>query len=132
MKAYYTSRIIISLAFAVLQWATGAIWWEAALIAAVLIALFMWAPRSGRYAVYPELGVSALRRDEFTQAINDKAARNAFMAMALAVSGYLIIVGGVTAVPIQFVKWLLFGGIGVYYLSDFWLRGQRLIAKPQE
>jgi len=38
----------------------------------------LWAPRSGRCALLPENGTTALRRDERSEAIAGRAARNAF------------------------------------------------------
>ena len=61
---YYVSRAIITALFCFLLSATGMAWWLAALMGALIFSLFLWAPRSGRYAVHPELGVTALRRDE--------------------------------------------------------------------
>jgi hypothetical protein len=132
MKTYYVSRILISVAFGILQLATGTVWWKALLIVLGLIALFMWAPHCGRYTVYPEFGVSALRRDEYTQTINDKAARNAFVAMVLILCSILFITGAAATISVGMVKWSLVGGVGIYYFSDFWLRRQNQGAKPTE
>jgi len=99
MSAYYISRAVISAASGVLLALTGLQWWMATLMGVIVFGLFLWAPRSGRYAVHPEFGVTALRRDEHTQAINDKAARNAFVVTMLAIAG-----------------------IAIYFGSDFFLR----------
>ena len=90
MTRYYVSRIAIALALGLLLAFTGSSWWMAVLIGGLVLALFLWAPHSGRYAVHPEHGVTALRRDEYTQVINDKAARNAFVVSMLALAGVII------------------------------------------
>ncbi len=124
MKAYYVSRAILSIAFGAVFLLAGSVWWIAVLIAAVAFGWFFIAPRIGRYAVHPEFGVTALRRDERTQVINDKAARNAFVVSMLAVAGVAIYYEALAAgsVPVAAMKWLLVLGAVAYYASDFWLR----------
>ena len=124
MTRYYLSRAIITAAFGGLLAITGMSWWMAALIGLTTFVLFLWAPHSGRYAVHPELGTTALRRDERTQVINDKAGRNAFVVTVLSVAG-LIGYYGLTApgdVPIQALNIVLLVGILTYFVTDFWLR----------
>ena len=91
MKVYYLSRALLSLAFGAFFALTGSSWWVALLAGGIAFAFFLWAPRSGRYAVHPELGVTALRRDERTQSINDQAARNAFVVSMLALGGIAVV-----------------------------------------
>ena len=124
MTAYYVSRAVISAALTVLLALTGLEWWMAALLGVIVFAFFVWAPHSGRYSVHPELGVTALRRDERTQVINDKAARNAFVVTMLAIAGTAIYFGAIAAVsvPIAMLKWTLVLGVLVYFVSDFVLR----------
>ena len=124
MSAYYISRAVISAALGVVLALTGLEWWMAALLGAMAFAFFIWAPHSGRYSVHPELGVTALRRDERTQGINDKAARNAFVVTMLAIAGIAIYFGAIAAVsvPIAMLRWTLVLGVLVYYVSDFVLR----------
>jgi hypothetical protein len=88
MKSYYVSRAIISIAFGVL-FATGSTWWTGILVGTLAFAWFLLAPHIGRYSVHPEFGITALRRDEHTQVINDKAARNAFVISMLALGGII-------------------------------------------
>src|SRR5512143_1614349 len=90
MKAYYLSRAVISIGFGALFLLSGSSWWVAVLVAAVAFGWFLLAPHIGRYSVHPEFGVTALRRDERSQLINDKAARNAFVVSMLAVAGAAI------------------------------------------
>ena len=124
MKSYYFSRAIISIAFGMLFVLTGSSWWIAMLVSTLAFAWFLLAPHIGRYSVHPEFGVTALRRDERAQAINDKAARNAFVVGMLALGGIIVYYSTLTltSVPIAVFKWLLILGVLIYYLSDFWLR----------
>ena len=124
MSAYYTSRAVISAAFGILLAFTGLEWWMATLIGVVVFGFFLWAPRSGRYAVYPELGVTALRRDERTQTINDKAARHAFVVTMLAIAGIVIYFGGSApaVVSVRVLEYTLILGALTYFVSDFFLR----------
>jgi len=124
MSAYYISRAVISAALGVLLTLSGLEWWMAALLGVIVFAFFVYAPHSGRYSVHPELGVTALRRDERTQVINDKAARNAFVVTMLAIAGMAIYFEAIAAVnvPIAILKWTLVLGVIVYFASDFVLR----------
>jgi hypothetical protein len=122
MKSYYVSRAIISMAFGAL-FATGSTWWTGIVVGTLTFAWFLIAPHLGRYSVHPGFGITALRRDERTQVINDKAARNAFVINMLAVGGILVYFGtyAITSAPVAVFKWLLLLGVLVYYASDFWL-----------
>jgi heme A synthase len=124
MPAYYISRAVISAACGLLLALTGLQWWMATLMGVVVFGLFLWAPRSGRYAVHPESGVTALRRDERTQAINDKAARNAFIVTMLAMAGIAIYYGSIApaGVPVAMLQSMLILGALTYFVSDFFLR----------
>jgi hypothetical protein len=121
---YYLSRALISLAFGIVFALTGSPWWMALLAGVVTFAFFLWAPRSGRYAVHPELGITALRRDERTQAINDQAARNAFIVTMLVVAAIAIYFGSIvrTDIPVGILDFSLALAALTYFLSDFWLR----------
>jgi len=124
MSRYYISRILVSVAFGGLFALTGSPWWMAVLTSIVLIALFLYAPHSGRYAVHPELGVMALQRDERTQTVTDRAARNAFVVTMLVIAGMMIYFGStsIASVPIVALKLVLAVAALTYFLSDFWLR----------
>lgn len=66
----------------------------------------------------------ALRRDERTQAINDKAARNGFVVTIGAIGGITLYFGSIvlTDVPVTVLSLVLALGILTYFVSDFWLR----------
>ena len=124
MSRYYVSRVVISIAFGGLFALTGSPWWMAILVSTVLIALFLYAPHSGRYAVHPELGVMALQRDERTQTVTDRAARNAFVVTMLVIAAIALYFGPISpaAVPVVALKLTLVLGALTYFLSDFLLR----------
>lgn len=120
MSRYYVSRAIVSIAFGGLFVFTGSPWWVGLLIAVLTFGWFLYAPRSGRYAVHPELGATALRRDERTQAINDRSARNAFIVVMLAIAGLALYFGASAAaqVPLVVLQWTLILGVVTYFISD--------------
>lgn len=124
MGKYTISRGVVSAVFGLLFYLAGAAWWLAALTAALTFGWFLWAPHSGRYSVHPELGAAPLRRDERARAINDKAARNAWVATMLVTMGLALYYGGTdqVEVPVGALTLLLLLGIIVYYASDFGLR----------
>ncbi|MCX6037522.1 MAG: hypothetical protein NTW99_06480, partial [Chloroflexi bacterium] len=65
----------------------------------------------------------ALRRDERTQLINDKAARNGFIVSMLTIGAIGAYVGlfGVINISIGVFIVLIIGALS-YYISDLWLR----------
>jgi len=121
---YYMSRAALSIAFGLLFLATGSSWWMALLIGGLLLALFIWAPHSGRYAVHPEFGMTAMRRDERTQVINDRAARNAFVVSMLLLGAAAVFSGasGAISLSLNIVRLVLLSGALTYFASDLWLR----------
>lgn len=124
LSRYYISRTLISAAFGGLFVLTGGSWWMAVLAAATAFAFFLWAPRSGRYAVHPKFGATALRHDERTRARRDKAARNAFAVTILAVAAIAVYFGSAAQadVPIAFLSGVIALAALTYFLSDLWLR----------
>jgi hypothetical protein len=96
----------------------------AVLVAGVAFGFFLWAPHSGRYVAHPEAGVTAMQWDERTQAIADKAARNAFIVLGLSVAGIVIYFGmfARTNVPVTTLNLTLVLAGLVYVGTDFWLR----------
>jgi hypothetical protein len=124
MKSYYISRAVISAAFGMLIASISSYLWAGILAGIIAFAWFVLAPHIGRYVVHPEFGVTALRRDERAEIINDKAARNAFVISMLALGGMIVYFEtlSLSSVPISIFKWLLIMGVLIYYVSDFWLR----------
>jgi len=124
MSLYYISRAIVSIFFGGLFYLSGNSWWTSILIGTVAFIWFLWAPHTGRYAVHPEFGITALRRDERTQQINDNAARNAFVVLGIAVAVLSIYFGSVlqTDVPARILNYALILGGGTYNYKKFKLR----------
>jgi len=124
MSLYYISRAIISAAVGGLFYISGSSLWMAILIGAVAFLWFLWAPHSGRDTVHPELGIAALRRDEFARQINDHAARNAFVVLSLAIAILSIYFGSIlqSDVPARILNYALILGALTYLASDFRLR----------
>jgi hypothetical protein len=124
MKSYYISRVLFAAALGAVLVLGGSAWWIGVIAGTLALVWFLAAPHLGRYAVHPELGALALRRDERGAAINNSAARNAFVVTMLAMAGIVVYVGAIAldGVPVAVLQWLLILGVLVYYLSDFWVR----------
>ena len=124
MSLYYVSRAVVSIAFGGLCYLSGNSLWTAILIGSVAFAWFLWAPHSGRYAVHPEFGITALRRDEHTQQINDQAARNAFVILGIAVAILSFYFGTILQadIPVRILNYALILGVVTYFATDFRLR----------
>jgi len=124
MMPYYLSRMGLTVIIGIFLFATGSSIWISILISVLLLALFIWAPHSGRYSVHPEFGITALRRDEFTEVINDKAARNAFVVSMLVLAAITVYFGyaGLILIPASVLKWTLAFGVLTYYGTDLWMR----------
>jgi hypothetical protein len=122
--SYYLSRALVSAAFGGLLAMTGSPWWTAVLVGATAFGLFLWAPVSGRYVVDPERGVTALVRDERSQAIVGKASRNAFVVTISLVAALTLYFGIINpgSVPVHALGLVLFLGALTYFVSDLWLR----------
>ncbi|MDY7077093.1 MAG: hypothetical protein SXV54_09240 [Chloroflexota bacterium] len=121
---YYLSRAIVSAAFGSLFALTDGHWWQAALVGILAFAWFLWAPHSGRYTVNFERAVTALQRDERSQAINDQAARNTLVVTMLAVGGLVIYFGQIlsAAVPVFALNLAFILSMLTYFATDLWLR----------
>jgi hypothetical protein len=124
MKAYYVSRTLIAVGTGGILLLGGSPWGVSIGVGGLIMIWFLLAPQLGRYAVRPEYGVTALRRDERAEAINHAAARNAFVVCMLAVAVVVIYAraaasDGVATVVLEAILLL---GMLVYYASDFWLR----------
>ena len=124
LSRYYLVRVVISAVLAALVALAGAPWWGAVLAGLVIFGLFVWAVRSGRYVVHPEHGATALRSDEYTRAIRDRATRYGFVAVMLALGGVALYYGLIarTDVPVPVVGGVLLIGWIVYFLSDLLAR----------
>jgi hypothetical protein len=124
MKNYYISRGVFAILFGILSYLISGSVLSAVLFAGVIMALFIYLPHSGRYKVKPENGITALRRDEWTERITQQSGRNAWVAVTLAGAGIVFYYGRIAPgdVPVNLLGLLLSFGMVVYFASDFWLR----------
>jgi hypothetical protein len=124
MMRYYGSRAVVTALVVALFLLAGSVWWLAAGAGALVLTFFLLAPRSGRYVMKAEAGATALRHDERTQAVANKAGRNGFIALMLAAGAVGVYWGSVakTGVPASVLGLLVSLGWAVYFVSDFWLR----------
>jgi len=124
MKRYYFTRAVISIVFGGLVYVINGSP-LASLISSVLVfIIFLFLSRSGRYRVIPQEGATALRRDEWTQNINQRSGRNAWVVVVITGSGLVLYYGLISPgdVPVGLLGALLLLGMFTYYISDFWLR----------
>lgn len=125
MTSYYVSRMIISIVLDGLFALLGAQWWMAVLAGLLALAVFFYAPLSGRYyIVQPDKGLTPLGRDEFSRSVTDKAGRNAFAFMMIALAGIIVYSQLSTriVVPVNALSVVLALGVVVFFGSDYWMR----------
>ena len=124
MAGYYTSRTLVAVLIGALLLGTGVPWWIATVTGAVVLTVFLWAPRSGWYLVRPGRGIAPLRRDERGQAIADRSARMAFVATVLSMAGCTVYFGLVAEddVPVVALTAVIAFGWAVYYGASYWER----------
>ena len=121
--SYYLSRAFISIVLGGLIALTVTPWWISVFVGLVTFVLFLWAPRSGRYAD-SEGGVTPLERDERSRAIVGKASRNAFLVTLLLLAALTVYFGVINpgSVSVNLLSLVLFLGMLTYFVSDYWLR----------
>ena len=124
MTSYYVSRTLISIILGGLFPLLGAQWWMAVLAGLLALAVFFYAPLNGRYTVQPDKGFTALGRDEFSRSVTDKAGRNAFVFIMIALAGIIIysLLSARTDVPVNTLSVVLALGVFVFFVSDYWMR----------
>jgi len=124
MTSYYISRMIISIVLGGLFALLGAQWWMAILIGLLALAVFIYAPLSGRYTVKADKTLTPLGRDEFSRSVTDKAGRNAFAFMMVALAGIIVysLLANRTVVTVTALSVVLALGVIVFYVSDYWMR----------
>jgi hypothetical protein len=124
MTNYYLSRMIISIVLGGLFALLGAQWWMAVLAGLLALAVFFYAPLSGRYTVQPDKGLTPLRRDEFSKSVTNKAGRNAFAFMMIALAGIVVysLLSTHTVLTATALSVVLALGVIVFFVSDYWMR----------
>jgi hypothetical protein len=122
--SYYIARAFVSVGLGIIFALAGLPWWGALVVAVGAFALFVWAPRSGRYFVQSQGGPTPLRHDERTSAIRDQAARNGFVGIMLVLAAAILYFGLIAPGDLPIVVpslTLALGGL-IYFVSDYWLR----------
>lgn len=124
MERYYISRGVISIAFGGLLYLVSRSLLISLLGGVLVLIIFIFLPRSGRYKVFPQKGGTALRRDEWTQSINQRSGLNAWVIVTIAGAGLVLYYGLISPgdVPTILLGGLLVLGWITYYLSDYWMR----------
>jgi hypothetical protein len=124
MKRYYLSRAVVSIVFGGLLYLVSGYAWVGLLAAVLAFGTFVFLSRSGRYRVNPQQGVTALRRDERTQQVNQRSGRTAWVVVTILGSGLVLYYGLLAPgdVPTGLLGGVLLTGLLAYYISDFWLR----------
>lgn len=122
--SYYVTRAFVSAALGIVFALAGLPWWGALVVAVGAFALFIWAPRSGRYVVQSQGGPAPLRHDERTAAIRSQAARNGFVGIMLALAAVTLYFGLIVPgdLPVGIPSLTLALGAVIYFVSDYWLR----------
>jgi hypothetical protein len=124
MKRYYISRGVLSIAFGGVFYLLTDSLLVSLLIAVSVFIVFIFLPQSGRYKVFSQKGATALRRDEWTQSINQRSGRNAWVVVTITGSVMVLYYGLISPgdVPVGLLGFLMLLGMATYYVSDFWLR----------
>lgn len=124
MTRYYLSRTLLSAGFAALFVAAGSPWWMAVIIGVLSLAFFAWAPRSGRYLVQKERGITALRSDERSRGVRARAAGIAFIVAIPALGALVLYYSSVaeTDVPTWALSLVIALGATIYVGADIWFR----------
>jgi hypothetical protein len=124
LSHYFIIRLLIALAFGTLFALPPSPWWMGLLSGGLVMLFFFWAPCSGLYTFHREGDSALLQRDERQQAITDKSARNAFVAVMTAIAILALCFGLIikAEVPVHFLNKAIGLGWVVYFISSFRLR----------
>ena len=120
--AFVATRTLVAAALGALAVLVGASWYAAGVLAGVALVALLVARRSGRY-LSTDNG-SVLRRDERGREIADRAARNGFVVLVLAVGAISAVSHalGRASVPVGAVEGALAAGALAWLASDLWQR----------
>ncbi|HEC62670.1 MAG TPA: hypothetical protein ENI27_10535 [bacterium] len=123
-EKYYISRGVLSIVFGGLVYLISDSLMVGLSSAVLVFAVFGLLSRSGRYVVLPQKGATALRRDEWTQSINQRSGRNAWVVSAITSGGLVLYYGLISpgTVPVSLLGISLLSGWVTYYISDYRLR----------
>ena len=120
--AFVATRTLVAAALGALAVLVGASWYAAGVLAGVALVALLVARRSGRYLSTDNGAV--LRRDERGREIADRAARNGFVVLVLAVGAISAVSHalGRASVPVGAVEGALAAGALAWLASDLWQR----------
>lgn len=124
MERYYISRVAMSIVLgAVFYFASGYL--TAGVIGALVVMLvFLYLPRSGRYTLSANGSAAPFRRDEWARNISHRSGLNAWVVVTVAGSGMLLYYGLISPadMPVPLLGLLMLAGWITYFASDFWMR----------
>jgi len=120
--AFVATRTLVAAALGALAVLVGASWYAAGVLAGVALVALLVTRRSGRYLSTDNGAV--LRRDERGREIADRAARNGFVVLVLAVGAISAVSHalGRASVPVGAVEGALAAGALAWLASDLWQR----------
>lgn len=127
LRWYYVTRGVLILAWVGLMDLLGTRREIILLGVLLMIARYLWMPRSGRYVIRADRPLSPLQRDERESAISSRAAAYAFVAtlVPLAAAVLLATLRGQDTLSTDFVSSVVALGMMVWLAASFWLHRKR-------
>jgi hypothetical protein len=125
LRKYFLSRSLIAVIFGLMFIFLGATWWIGLFAGLLALAVFIWAPRSGRYVrQIQKNGQIKLAHDENTRAIADKAARNGFVICIITLAGLALYFwkSGIETISMNYLYAVLWAGLLTFTVSDLMMR----------
>ncbi len=118
-RSYTLTRVAIALVMGILI-GYKTFWWSGVLVGAAALTFFLWGSMSGRYLVDPEGGLTPMRLDERMRVIRDRAARDAYVTLMLALAALTLYRGMIQPgdLPAEALPGLLTVGFVAYFVSD--------------
>jgi len=122
LEPYLLTRLAAAVALGVLAGLAAGSWYIGGLFGGGAFAVLLVARRSGRYLGTPRGAV--LTRDERGRSIADRAARNGFVVLLLAIAAVTVVghVLGRSAAPLPLLDAALALGALTWLASDVWQR----------
>jgi len=124
MTPYYLSRLAIAVFLVGFLVLMGSPWWIAGPLGLLVVAYFVWVPRSGRFVSSGVVGATPLRRDEWAQTITYRSGLYGFVVLMLSIGAVIVYYGSILGaeVPVTVVSLAGVLGMGTYIVSDVALR----------
>ena len=123
LRWYYVTRGLMILAWVGLMALLGTRREIIFFGALLMVAFYLWLPRSGRYAFRADRPLSPLRRDERERMISSRAAAYAFVATLVALSAAVLAatLRGQGILSTDMVSSIIALGMMVWFAASFWL-----------